>query len=114
MDQFKKNVKSFVQIDNEIKRLNTELKQLRDKKRKRQDWIVTYMKKNSLTDKDIKISDGKLQVCQSRRVTPMSKQFLRERIAAYLKNESEADRMIEYIYENRPITMKDDLRRRRK
>ena len=47
-ESFQKNVKSWVQVDNQIKRLSTHIGELRDQRKNIQDHITSYAEENKL------------------------------------------------------------------
>ena len=57
-DIFKKNIKEWISLDNELKLLNEQVKKLRDKRNKIHNDIIMYVETNELGNPTVKLSDG--------------------------------------------------------
>lgn len=81
------NVKDWVSIDNSIKKLNQELRDLREERRIQEDamlnWADTY---SSGTKPVIKISDGKLRFVETKQISPLTIKYVSERILNVLNS----------------------------
>ena len=60
MSSFEENIKNWVSIDNELKKINEHIKLLRSQKTENYENIIRYIKSNNLDKATIEISDGKL------------------------------------------------------
>ena len=58
---FQSNIQNWVAIDNQIKTLNQEAKELRSQRNDLTNNIFTYAESNNLENAVIQISDGKLK-----------------------------------------------------
>ena len=56
-DIFKKNIKDWIHLDNELKLLNEQVKKLRDKRNKIHNDIIRYVETNELGNSTIDLSD---------------------------------------------------------
>ena len=63
---FEESIKSWVQIDNQVKMLQEKVKELRDKKSDIEFQIYNYAEDNNLQNAVIEISDGKLKFSESK------------------------------------------------
>lgn len=115
MDVFKKTVKSYINYDEKIKHYNKELAKLRKARSERESSIITYMNKNNMKDTAIKISTGgSLELCQSRRTTPMNKNYILSKLTTLYGSEKDAQKVVDYLYANRDIKYTDSLKRKSK
>lgn len=115
MDKFKNEIKSYVSYDNKIKKYNTELKKLRQEKSRLEQSIIKFINKNQMNDTIINLSGGgKIQLGQSRRTESLSKQYILQKLTTYFGSEDEALKVVEYLYKNRVVTMKDSIKRKSK
>ena len=68
------NIKNWINVDNEIKKLQKNIKSLREEKKKFTINLVDIMKKNDIDAFDI--NDGKLLYTKTQIKTPISKKHL--------------------------------------
>ena len=60
-DIFKKNIKDWIHLDNELKLLNEQVKELRNKRNDIHNDIIRYVETNKLGNSTIELSDGLLK-----------------------------------------------------
>ena len=65
-DDFKIDVKNYIELDNQIKEFQDIIKKIKKDKEKVEGHILHYMTTNGLDDKDINLSDGKLRCFTSK------------------------------------------------
>lgn len=115
MDKFKKEIKSYVSYDDKIKKYNAELKKLRQDKSKLEQYIMKFMDKNQMNNTVINLTGGgKLQLGQSKRTESLSKQYILQKLTAYFGSEDDAEKIVDYLYSNRVVTMTNSIKRRSK
>ena len=56
-----KSIQSWVELDNELKKLNDTVKELRTRKNDVEDKIMGYVENNEMNNSVVNISDGKLK-----------------------------------------------------
>ena len=105
------NVKQWLNIDNEIKTLQKEIKEKRKIKKSITSSLVDIMK-----NRDIEImstSDGEL-IRTSRKVkSALSKKHLLQSLSAFFKNDAEIiGKLSNYILESRPEQTLENIRRK--
>lgn len=61
MNHFEKNIKLWVEYDNQLKQLNQKIKNLRDTRNHYANSVITYVETNNMHNSVIKISDGQLR-----------------------------------------------------
>ena len=88
------NVKDWVTVDNRIKSLSEQLKDLRNTKKAYEDNMVTWANSNTSDDGSgrpvqrpvIRISDGKLRFVETRQTAPLSLKYVEQRLKILLEN----------------------------
>ena len=88
------NVKDWVTVDNRIKSLSEQLKDLRNTKKAYEDNMVTWANSNTADDGSgrpvqrpvIRISDGKLRFVETRQTAPLSLKYVEQRLKILLEN----------------------------
>lgn len=108
---FEESIKQWVTIDNKIKKLNEEAKELRQQRTSITKQINNYVEENDLKHATVQISDGKLKF-QSIKVTqPLSLKFVKECLEDCIQNETSVEKIMNYIKERRNVEYVDDIRR---
>jgi hypothetical protein len=104
------NIKSWLQIDKEMKMLQKELKDRRKKKNDLTNVLVDIMKKNEIDCVDI--SDGKIMYTQNNTKGPLNKKHLLDCLDKYFANNASipTDELVNYILDNRAINLKESIR----
>ena len=113
-NEFKDAVKKYVQIDNERKLLSKKSSQLKKDQDNIENFILTFMESNNMTDKNILISDGKLQYNTTNTTESLTKKYLLEKLNIYFKNEKKAEHCTKFLYDNRGTREKVSLKRKKK
>ena len=80
------NIKSWVQIDNEMKTLQKELKERRLKKKELTESLVNVMRDNEIDE--FNMQEGKLVYSQNKVKAPLSKKHLLSSLHSYFKDDT--------------------------
>ena len=109
-DIFKKNIKDWVSLDNELRLLNEHVKELRDKRNSINEDIIRYVETNQLNTSTIQLSDGSLKFSMQKIYAPLTYTFLQETLKNILP-ENEVKKIIDYIKQNRNTTPSTSIKR---
>jgi len=105
-------IKEWIQIDNEITKLQKQIKDHREGKKQLTASLVDVMKNNEIDCFDI--NDGKLIYSKSKSKKPISKKTLLEAIQLYFKdNDKMAHDLSEHILNSRAETITESIRRKK-
>jgi len=108
-EEFKKNVKDWVRLDNKQKQMQAENKAINKEKKTRSELILKYMVNHDLPS--LNISDGKLKVNKSTTKTTLKQDYLETELGKRLGNKAKAEKWIQEIYDNRPEKVNVNLKR---
>ncbi len=108
---FEQNIQKWVAIDNKLKTLNEQVKELRDKRNELEGVIINYAEDNNLSAATIQISDGKLKFANSKVQTPLTFKFLEKSLGEIIKNEAQVKQIIDYLKENRETKIVPEIKR---
>ena len=110
-DEMVKSIKQYVQLDNEIRHLNTEAKKRKDLKKNVTEKLVEIMKSNEIDEFDI--NDGKLIYSQKKSKVPLSKKTLVTSLLKFYKNDkSMVEELSNFIMEDREEKITETIRRK--
>lgn len=111
MERFQNQIKQWVEIDNEVKALNSQLRELRMNRNNISDQIVSFVDSNNLDKAVIEISDGSLKFGTVKQSSAITLKFVKKCLNDCINNEETVDQLIEYIKSKRDIKIKSDIKR---
>jgi hypothetical protein len=109
-EQLSLNIKKWLQLDKEMKMLQKELKERKQKKNEVTDTLVEIMKESEIDCVDI--SDGKIIYTQSNIKSPINKKHLLDSLDKYFADNASVptDDIVKFILENRTVNLKESIR----
>jgi hypothetical protein len=108
-DQLKANVKSYLEIDDQIKALNKAIVERRKQKTKLNDDILNTMKKFEIDNMNTK--NGRLIYSVTKTSKPLNKTSLLKGLNIYFNNEDTSKAVTKIVLDNREKVEKVKLRR---
>jgi len=108
---FKEEIKSWVQTDNQIKLHLEKIRELRQTRHILADNLLLYAAEQNLGTATIQISDGKLRFQKTKISTPLTLKFLTRCLQECIGNEEQVSLIMEYIKEQRPIKCVSEIKR---
>ena len=108
---FQKNIQDWVTVDNQIKTLNQEIKELRGNRNSLTNNIFTYAESNNLENAVIQISDGKLKFQNLKQTAPISFKLVKEVLNECIDNEEHVEAIITAIKNKRESKYTYDIKR---
>jgi len=108
--KFKKIVISWVELDDKIKLINAELKNIKDEKKQYEDFILSFMEKYN--ENMITLSNGSLKKNISQTKESIKEEMIQEAIQEYTKDLEEAYSITQKIIQKRQINEKVTLKRK--
>lgn len=103
------SIKHWVQIDDRVRKLKDEMKELNDEKKTYEETVLTELDK--MDEHAINISDGKLRKNVTKTQSPLKKEEIQKTIFEFTKDEQKTFDMIEKIMASRQVTEKVNLKR---
>ena len=103
-------IKSWIEVDNDMRNLQKEMKTLRDNKKTMTDALVNVMKSNEIDVFDI--NDGKLVYVKTKVKAPINKTSLFAALMQHYQDEDAAKKLSEFIMNSRAENVKDSIRRK--
>jgi hypothetical protein len=109
--KFIENIQKWVMIDSQIKLINEKVKKARETKHKILDEINTYVSENKIENTKIEISDGELRFYEKKEYQPITFGYLEDSLGKIISDKKQVDFIMNYLRENREITVSKDIRR---
>ena len=106
-----KTIQSWVELDNELKKLNEKTKDIRTRKNDIEDKIMTYVEDNSMNNSVVNITDGKIKFCEVKQTQPLTLGFLEKCLSEVIANQSQVKQIVDYIKSKRETKMVPEIKR---
>lgn len=107
---FEKSIQSWVSLDNQLKILNNQTKELREKRNLVSNSIIKYVQTNRLDNSVVEISDGQLRFANINSQQTLTFKFL-ENTLKELYTDNEVKKIIDYIKSKRSVQQHMDIKR---
>ena len=107
--KFVNSIKNWVNIDDKIKKLREEIKELNNEKKIYEEIVLTELDK--MEEKVISITDGKLQKNVSKTQEPLKKETIQKSIFDFIKDETKTKELMTNMMNSRKIVEKVNLKR---
>lgn len=116
MSNFKENVKQWIRLDDEVRKIAEEVKKSQKKKKELQikrdemnSSILYFMNKYNIGD--LNTSNGRIKYAVSSTKSPINMKTLQEKLMGYYNNSDEAEKLLKFLEENRDKKEKVSLKR---
>lgn len=110
---FEQQIQQWVSIDNQMKNLNDEMKELRDKKNIISEQINTHIETSfpEGTNASVKISDGLIKFIKVKETQQLTFKYLETCLSEIIKNEEQVKKIVEYIKNKREVKYIPEIKR---
>jgi hypothetical protein len=98
-------------LDNELKKLNDKVKEIRTRKNDVEDKIMVYVENNEMNNSVVNISDGKLKFCETKQTSPLTLGFLEKCLSEVIANQSQVKQIMDYIKGKRETKVVPEIKR---
>ena len=110
MENFKSDLKNILDLNKKIDELKKSLNEFKSQKDDLENGVLNYMNETQIKHKDIFISNNKITYSQSKSYECISKKYVLQKLKDILKDEQQADKAANYIFDTRATTQKDYLK----
>tara|TARA_B100001758_G_scaffold60414_1_gene50144 strand:+ start:67 stop:420 length:354 start_codon:yes stop_codon:yes gene_type:complete len=111
MSDFENNIKTWVSIDNELKKINQHIKALRAKKAESSHNIIRYIESNNLDQATVQISDGRLHFAPVNHRSSLTFKYVENCLQKCIQNPEQVTDIMNYIKNSRETTQLLDIKR---
>ena len=108
---FDNKIQQWVQIDNQLKKLNEQAKQLREQRNTLESNLTNYAKTNNMTDTTIKVNNDKLKFVDTKVPEPLTFKYLEKTLGEIIKNDSQVQLIMEHIKQKRSVKVVPEIKR---
>ena len=111
MSDFQESIKAWVEIDNELKVLNTRARELREERKDIQEEIMEYVETNKLSNATVNISDGQLKFANVRQQSALTYTHVKNCLMDCIQDEENVKKIMKYIKQKREVKYVPDIKR---
>jgi electron transfer flavoprotein alpha subunit len=108
---FETKIQQWVQLDNQLKKLNEQAKQLREQRDSLEASLINHAKTNNMTDTQIKINADKLKFVDTKVPEPLTFKYLEKTLSEIIKNETQAKLIMEHVKQKRTVKIVSEIKR---
>lgn len=112
LDEFKNTVKSYLQIDNDIKKLRQTVKEKNNQKNVLMPKIMEFMSNYNI--EDLNTQDGVLRYKKTFVKASLSQKNIKSKIIDFFDNSKKSEELTKYLFDDREKIEKISLRRLKK
>lgn len=109
-DQLVQHIKEWIGVDEEIKSLQKEIKQRKEKQKDLTKELMEVMKSNEIECFDL--NDGKLVYTKSKTKQTINKKYLMTTLIKCLEDPKDVEKVTDFILENREEKIRESIRRK--
>ena len=108
---FDNKIQQWVQIDNQIKKLNEQAKQMREQRNTLETNLTNYAKSNNISNTTIKVNNDKLKFTDTKVPEPLTFKYLEKTLGEIIKNESQVKVIMDHIKQKRSVKIVPEIKR---
>ena len=112
MDDFEDRIRSWVKLDDELRKVQQQVREIRDKRNSIAGSIHTYINTNTqLKNISINISDGRLKIGEIYSAQSLTFKFLEECLNEIIPNKDSVTQILNHVKSKRSIKTIPDIKR---
>ena len=108
---FEGRIQQWVSLDNQLKKINEQTKELRVKRNELENNITAYAQSNNLSNATVKIGDGRLKFANTRVPEPLTFKYLEKTLSSVINNETQVNLIMDQIKQKRNIKIVPEIKR---
>lgn len=110
-NHLEKTIQNWVELDNELKKINEKAKDIRTRKNDIEDKLMTYVEDNNMNNRVVNITDGKIKFCETKQTSPLTLGFLEKCLSEVIANQNQVKQIVDYIKSKRETKMVPEIKR---
>jgi len=108
---FDNKVNEWIQIDNQVKKLNESVQQLREKRNALEENLIHYAKTNNMTNSTIQLNKDKLKFVETKVHEPLTFKYLEKSLGEIIKDEAKVSLIMEHLKQKRAYKSIPEIKR---
>ena len=108
---FDKQIQKWIELDNKLKKINNEIKTMREMKNDLEASLMEIVNNKKLLNTSISTTDGRLRFIETKSSNPLSLTFIEQCLHEIIPNASQVQHILKYIKEKREIKINPEIKR---
>ena len=108
---FDKQIQKWIELDNKLKKINSEIKTTREMKNDLEASIMDVVNNKKLLNTSVATMDGRLRFVETKTSNPLSLTFIEQCLHEIIPNSSQVQHILKYIKEKREIKINPEIKR---
>jgi hypothetical protein len=108
---FDKQIQKWIELDNKLKKINSEIKTTRELKNDLEASIMDIVNSKKLLNTSVATTDGRLRFIETKTSNPLSLTFIEQCLHEIIPNKSQVQHILKYIKEKREIKINPEIKR---
>jgi len=108
---FDKQIQKWIELDNKLKKINSEIKTTREMKNDLEASIMEVVNNKKLLNTSIATMDGRLRFIETKTSNPLSLTFIEQCLHEIIPNSSQVQHILKYIKDKREIKINPEIKR---
>ena len=108
---FDKQIQKWIELDNRLKKINSEIKTTRELKNDLEASIMDVVNNKKLLNTSVATMDGRLRFVETKTSNPLSLTFVEQCLHEIIPNSSQVQNILKYIKEKRDIKINTEIKR---
>ncbi len=108
---FENNIQQWVKLDNDLKKLNEQIKSLREQRNVLELNITNYAKHNNMKESVVQINNDKLKFIDTKVQEPLTFKYLEKTLGEIIKDENKVKMIMEHLKQKRSHKIVPEIKR---
>ena len=108
---FDKQIQKWIELDNKLKKINSEIKTTREMKNDLEASIMDVVNNKKLLNTSVATMDGRLRFIETKTSNPLSLTFIEQCLHEIIPNNSQVQHILKYIKDKREIKINPEIKR---
>lgn len=109
--EFQNDIKQWVELDNQIRKVNDSVKILRTQRSELNDKINSYVNDNDIKHAVININDGRIKFQNVKVTQPLTLKFIKECLCDCISSEESVEMIMNHIKDKREVKYVEEVKR---
>ena len=108
---FDHRVQQWIQMDNQLKKLNEQVKHLREQRHSLELSLSSYAKTNNMADTTIKVNNDKLKFVETKVPEPLTFKYLEKSLREIIANDAQVQLILDHVKQKRSVKLVPEIKR---
>ena len=108
---FENKVQQWVQIDDELKKLNDRARHLREQRNNLESNLTNYAKSNNMINSTVNLKEDKIKFVDTKVLEPLTFKYLEKTLGEIIRDEDKVQLIMEHVKQKRSVKIVPEIKR---